>query len=452
MDTHKLPPQNNEAEQSVLGGVLIENESILKVLDTISAKDFYREGHKKIFDCMVELSLGKEPIDLITLTDLLKKKGILDEVGGISYIAFLVDSVPSAANISHYARIVKENSVARQLITLAADIQTKAYDGGNRIDEILGSAQKEVMALSVKEHRQSLSHIRDAVSQSFRMIEKAYESPSHVAGLPTGLTQVDRMTGGLQPGDLIIIGARPSMGKTALCLNIADHIAGTKGETVLVCELEMSKEQLALRQLAAKARVEGSKLRMGHISEDWWGRLTSAAGIVAGQNIIINDSARQSELDVYNSAMKVKAEYGSLGLIMVDYIGLMQSSIRHENRTKELGYISRTLKGIAKELNVPVVALSQLNRSLESRSDKRPLLSDLRESGDLEQDADVVMFIYRDEVYNGSPDNPNKGKAEIIIAKQRNGPVGTVDVAFEGKSTRFSDMPSEYESNRYGRD
>lgn len=451
LDTHKLPPQSNEAEQSVLGGILIENEAILKVLDMISAKDFYKEGHKKIFDCMVELSLGREPIDLITLTDLLKKKGVLDEVGGVPYIAYLVDSVPTAANISHYAKIVKEKAVARQLIILAADIQGKAYDH-DEIEEILGYAQKEVMALSVREQRSQLHNLRDVMCTVFNNTERMAENPSHVAGLPTGLTQVDRMAHGLKPGELVIIAGRPGMGKTAWGMQIVDNVA-SDGKVVLVCSLEMTKEELATRQLASKAKVDSVRIKTGHLSEVCWPKLSRAAGEFSEQTVIINDSGRQSEIDIYNSAMKVKAEHGRLDLILVDYIGLCQASIKTENRHTALGHISRSLKAIAKDLGAPVIALSQLNRGLESRSDKRPMMSDLRESGNIEEDADVIMFIYRDEVYNTASDNPNKGMAEIIIAKQRGGPVGTVEVAWEGKYTTFSDLPSVYEqSNRYGRD
>mgnify|MGYP001574838146 FL=1 len=451
MDSHKIPPHNIEAEQSVLGGILIENSAIVQVLDIISASDFYKGGHKKLFECMLELSLGKEPIDIIPLTNLLKKKDILDEVGGISYIGHLVDSVPTTSNITNYAKIVKEKSVARQLIALAAGIQEKAYSG-DEVEEILGHAQKDVMALSVKEQRNKLCSLKEAAHIVFKNLEQTYENPTHCAGLPMGLTQVDHMVHGLKPGDLVLVAGRPSMGKSSLGMQIADHVASL-GRIVLVSSMEMTKEELALRQLSAKAKVNSIQIKKGSLSEDCWPRLTRAMGEIAEQKVVINDSGRQSELDIYNSALKVKAEHGGLDLIVIDYIGLCRASAHFKNRNEEVGYVSRSLKAMAKDLGVPVIALSQLNRGLEARTDKRPMLSDLRESGDLEQDADVVMFIYRDEVYNASPDNPNKGKAEIIIAKQRGGPVGTVDVAWEGKYTTFSDLPSVYEQpNRYGRD
>ncbi len=448
LSSHKLPPQNLEAEQSILGGILIDNDAINTVLEILTPEDFYRESHKKIFDCMIDLSEKGHPADLITLTDLLKKKDILDEVGGVSYVAYLVDSVPTAANIKIYARIVKEKAILRKLISTATDIATKCYEAEGDVDEFLDHAEKVIFEISENKIRPSFFAMRDIVKDSFKTIERLYERKELVTGVPTGFKDLDKMTSGLQPADLIIVAGRPSMGKTALCLNMAQHAAIEGKFPVAVFSLEMSKEQLAIRMLCSEARVDASKLRGGFLSESDWPKLTRAAGFLSEAPIFIDDTPAISLLEMRAKARRLKADpKAGLGMIIVDYLQLMRGRGSAERREQEISEISRGLKALAKELSVPVVALSQLNRAVENRTDRRPQLADLRESGAIEQDADVIMFIYRDEVYNKSEDNPKKGVAEIIIGKQRNGPIGTVELAFLNKYTAFEDLAHDSDSS-----
>ncbi|HLB05465.1 MAG TPA: replicative DNA helicase [Thermodesulfobacteriota bacterium] len=448
LSSHKLPPQNLEAEQSILGGILIDNEAINIVLEILTPEDFYRESHKKIFDCMIDLSEKGHPADLITLTDLLKKKDILDEVGGVSYVAYLVDSVPTAANIKVYARIVKEKAILRKLISTATDIATKCYEAEGDVDEFLDHAEKVIFEISENKIRPSFYAMRDIVKDSFKTIERLYERKELVTGVPTGFKDLDKITSGLQPADLIIVAGRPSMGKTALCLNMAQHAAIEGKFPVAVFSLEMSKEQLAIRMLCSEARVDASKLRGGFLSESDWPKLTRAAGFLSEAPIFIDDTPAISLLEMRAKARRLKADPKvGLGMVIVDYLQLMRGRGSAERREQEISEISRGLKALAKELSVPVVALSQLNRAVENRTDRRPQLADLRESGAIEQDADVIMFIYRDEVYNKSEDNPKKGVAEIIIGKQRNGPIGTVELAFLNKYTAFEDLAHDSDSS-----
>ncbi|MDO8446331.1 MAG: replicative DNA helicase [Deltaproteobacteria bacterium] len=448
LSSHKLPPQNLEAEQSILGGILIDNEAINTVLEILTPEDFYRESHKKIFDCMIDLSEKGHPADLITLTDLLKKKDVLDEVGGVSYVAYLVDSVPTAANIKVYARIVKEKAILRKLISTATDIATKCYEAEGDVDEFLDHAEKVIFEISENKIRPSFYAMRDIVKDSFKTIERLYERKELVTGVPTGFKDLDKITSGLQPADLIIVAGRPSMGKTALCLNMAQHAAIEGKFPVAVFSLEMSKEQLAIRMLCSEARVDASKLRGGFLSESDWPKLTRAAGFLSEAPIFIDDTPAISLLEMRAKARRLKADPKvGLGMIIVDYLQLMRGRGSAERREQEISEISRGLKALAKELSVPVVALSQLNRAVENRTDRRPQLADLRESGAIEQDADVIMFIYRDEVYNKSEDNPKKGVAEIIIGKQRNGPIGTVELAFLNKYTAFEDLAHDSDSS-----
>jgi len=446
LSKHKLPPQNLEAEQSILGGVLIDNEAINTVLEILTAQDFYRESHKKIFDCMIDLSEKTQPCDLITLTDLLKKKGIIDEVGGVPYIAYLVDSVPTAANIRVYAKIVKEKAILRKLISAATDIATRCYEAEGDAEEFLDEAEKVIFEISENKIRPSFFAMRDIVKDSFKTIERLYERKELVTGVPTGFKDLDKLTSGLQPSDLIIVAGRPSMGKTAFCLNIAQYAAIESKVPVAVFSLEMAKEQLAIRMLCSEARVDASKLRGGYLSESDWPKLTTAAGHLSDTLIFIDDTPAISLLEMRAKSRRLKASQG-LGMIIVDYLQLMRGRGSAERREQEISEISRGLKALAKELHVPVVALSQLNRAVENRTDRRPQLADLRESGALEQDADVIMFIYRDEVYNKADDNPNKGVAEIIIGKQRNGPIGTVRLAFLNKYTAFEDLAGDSDSS-----
>lgn len=447
LSSHKLPPQNLEAEQSILGGILIDNDAIDTVIEILTTQDFYKESHKKIFDCMAGLSERSQPIDIITLTEELKKKNTLDEVGGISYIGYLTDSVPTAANIRVYAKIVKEKAILRKLISTATEIATKCYDSEGDAGELLDQAEKVIFEISENKIRPSFFTMREIVKDSFKTIESLYERKELITGVPTGFKDLDKLTSGLQPSDLIVVAGRPSMGKTAFCLNIAQYAAIESKIPVAVFSLEMAKEQLAIRMLCSEARVNASNLRGGYLSESDWPKLTMAAGHLSDALIFIDDTAAISILEMRAKARRLKASQG-LGMIIVDYLQLMRGRGGMErNREQEISEISRGLKALAKELGVPVVALSQLNRAVENRTDKRPQLADLRESGAIEQDADVIMFIYRDEVYNKSDDNPNKGKAEIIIGKQRNGPIGTVPLAFINKYTRFEDLASDSDSS-----
>ena len=437
---HKIPPQNIEAEQSVLGAVLLENEAINNVLEILATNDFYSEAHRRIFSAILELSEKNEPSDLITLSNILKDKNQLDSVGGVSYLATLVDNVPSAANIAYYSRIVKEKAILRGLIGTATEIITKSYDTtGSDIENILDEAEHAIFEISENKIKPAFHPIKEIIKDSFRTIEELYEKKELVTGVPTGFEKVDDITSGLQKSDLIIIAGRPSMGKTAFALNIAQHVAIERGTSVALFSLEMAKEQLAIRMLSSEAKVDSQRLRKGFLGETDWPKLTTAAGRLSEAAIFIDDTPAITVLEMKAKARRLKAETG-LGLIMLDYLQLMRGSRFSDSREQEISEISRSLKALAKELNVPVVAMSQLNRKVEDRTNKRPQLADLRESGAIEQDADVIAFIYRDEVYNRSEDNPEKGMAEIIIGKQRNGPVGTVKLAFLEKYTSFENL------------
>ncbi len=448
MDTAnlKVPPQNLEAEQSVVGGVLLENEAISKVLEILIPEDFYRESHGIIFHSMIELFEKNQPIDLITLTNHLKGKGQLDGVGGSAYLASLADSIPTAANIAFYARIVKEKAVLRKLITTATEIASRGYDDEDDVWDLVDEAEKSIFQISESQIRPSFFQMKSILKESFKTIEKLYESKEIVTGVPSGFTDIDKLTSGFQSSDLIIIAGRPSMGKTAFCLNIAQYVAVEKKIPVAFFSLEMSKEQLVMRMLCSEAQVDAHKVRGGFLGETDWPKLTRAAGTLSEAPIFIDDTAALSVLEMRAKARRIMAEH-KLGLIIVDYLQLMRGrglSTRGragtESREQEISEISRSLKALAKELNIPVIALSQLNRRVEERQNKRPQLADLRESGAIEQDADLIGFIYRDEIYNRSEENPNKGIAEVIIGKQRNGPVGEVKLAFIDKYASFQNL------------
>ncbi len=448
MDTAnlKVPPQNLEAEQSVVGGVLLENEAISKVLEILIPEDFYRESHGIIFHSMIELFEKNQPIDLITLTNHLKGKGQLDGVGGSAYLSSLADSIPTAANIAFYARIVKEKAVLRKLISTATEIATRGYDDEDDVWDLVDEAEKSIFQISESQIRPSFFQMKSILKESFKTIEKLYESKEIVTGVPSGFTDIDKLTSGFQSSDLIIIAGRPSMGKTAFCLNIAQYVAVEKKIPVAFFSLEMSKEQLVMRMLCSEAQVDAHKVRGGFLGETDWPKLTRAAGTLSEAPIFIDDTAALSVLEMRAKARRIMAEH-KLGLIIVDYLQLMRGrglSTRGrsgiESREQEISEISRSLKALAKELNIPVIALSQLNRRVEERQNKRPQLADLRESGAIEQDADLIGFIYRDEIYNRSEENPNKGIAEVIIGKQRNGPVGEVKLAFIDKYASFQNL------------
>ncbi len=436
---HKVPPQNTDAEQSVLGAILLDNQALNNVLETLEAKDLYSEGHRRIFSAIIELSDRSEPVDLITLTNVLKNKKQLDSVGGTAYLASLVDNVPSAANVGHYAKIVKEKAILRQLIGTATGILKTSYETGTDVDQVLDEAERAIFEISENKIRPSFYSMKGIIKDSFKAIERLYEKKNLITGVPTGFDKLDDLTAGLQKSDLIIIAGRPSMGKTAFALNLASHAAVEMNLPVAIFSLEMAKEQLALRMLAADAKVDSQRLRRGLVGETDWPKLTAAAGRLSEAPIFIDDTPAITVLEMKAKARRLKAENG-LEMLVLDYLQLMRANGQKDSREQEISEISRSLKALAKELGVPVIALSQLNRKVEDRTNRRPQMADLRESGAIEQDADVIAFIYRDEVYNKSEDNPEKGIAEIIIGKQRNGPVGTVKVAFLEKYTSFEPL------------
>jgi len=448
---HRLPPQNLEAEMSVLGGVLLENDALNKALELLIPDDFYRESHRQIFLALIALSERNEPADLVTLTAELKQNDQLDAVGGSRYLASLVDYVPTAANITYYAKLMKEKAVARHMINVATEIAARGYEG-QEMDKTLDWAEKSIFEISSMKTRPSYFSTKEIMKDTFKAIEKLYERKELVTGVPTGYTDLDTMTAGLQPGDLVIVAGRPSMGKTAFCLNVVEYAAmhSDRPSAALVFSLEMGKEQLVQRMLCSVARVDASRLRTGHLGETDWPKLTNGAGLLSEAKIFIDDTPAISVLELRSKARRLKAEH-DLGLIVIDYLQLMQGS-NPESRQQEISEISRSLKALAKELNVPVIALSQLNRSLENRTDKRPIMADLRESGAIEQDADVIMFVYRESVYceacrrrDGSCDKGHEQDAEIIIGKQRNGPIGTVHLTFRGQFTRFENQAKREE-------
>jgi replicative DNA helicase len=436
----RTPPHNLDAERSVLGGIMIRNETFNHAAALIDAGDFYRDAHRRIFNAMVELNERGDAIDLITVKEVLTRSGEIEDVGGVAYLARLLDGVPKATNVEHYAEIVKEKSTLRSLISSLHDSLEEAYAGAEDADEILDGAEKRVFEVADKRIRTGFIPISDLVQDSFDTLSKLQQHRGLVSGVPTGFTELDEMTSGLQAGDLVIVAARPSMGKTSFVLNIAQHVALNRERpmTVGFFSLEMSAQQLFIRLLTAEARIDAHRLRSGYLSADDYGKLVKAVGTLESARIFIDDTASIGVLEMRAKSRRLKSEHG-LDLLIIDYIQLMQGRGRFDNRQQELASISRSLKGLAKELGVPILVLSQLSRAPESRSDRRPQLSDLRESGALEQDADVVMMIFRPGVYE--KDNPDlQNVAEIIIAKQRNGPIGTANLAFLGQYTLFANI------------
>jgi replicative DNA helicase len=439
---YRLPPQNVEAEQCVLGGILIEDGALLKVVEILMPADFYREAHGSVYAAMVELFERNEPQDLVTVHNILKSRGQLEAVGGAAYLAELTEVVPVAANIGYYAKIVRDKAVLRRLIQKSSDIATLCYEEAGEVDDILESAETAIFEISQAKIRQAFHPLKSVLKQSIKRVEDLYERKELITGVPTGFSGLDEITAGLQQSDLIIVAGRPSMGKTALALNMAQYAAIDHGIPVAIFSLEMSKEQLALRMLCSEARVDAQRVRTGFLTERDWPRLINAAGHLSEAPIFIDDTPAASVLEMRAKARRLKSEH-DLGLVLVDYLQLMRGRAQAERREQEISEISRSLKAMAKELNVPVVALSQLNRKVEDRPNKRPQMADLRESGAIEQDADVIAFIYRDEVYNRSEENPNKGIAEVIIGKQRNGPIGIVKLAFIAKYSTFAPLSRE---------
>jgi replicative DNA helicase len=432
-------PHNLEAERSVLGAILVHNDAFNLAAQVIDSNDFYRDAHRRIFDKMVALNERHDAIDFITLKEELARSGQLDDVGGPAYIASLADGVPRATNVEYYAKIVKEKSTLRNLIYAANKILTNAYEADQESDIVLDEAESAIFAVADDRLKAGFVPMRELVKESFPKIEQLFEQKRLITGVPTGFVDLDEMTRGLQGGDLVIVAARPSMGKTSLVLNIAQYVATQPEHAVGFFSLEMSKESLFLRLLTAEAQVDGHRLLSGAIGGKDYGRISHALETLSAMKLFIDDSANIGVLEMRAKSRRLQAEHG-LSLLVVDYIQLMSGRGRFENRTLELASISRSLKGLAKELNVPIVVLSQLSRAPEARSDHRPQLSDLRESGALEQDADVVVLIYRDDVYNKDPNSPDAGTAELILAKQRNGPTGIVRLAFLREQTRFANL------------
>ncbi len=433
----KLPPYNEEAEQYVLSACFGSGDAFARSLEIIELDDFYKTSHRKIFSAMQFLFEANHPIDILTIADRLRKDNDLDDAGGMDYLDFLEGLVPTSAAISHHSKIIREKKVLRDLIETATEIVASSYEDSDDADEILDKAERSIFEISEKRTKRSFYSIKEIVKSSFDSIEKLFEKPGMITGVETGFRDFDQITSGLQPSDLIIIAGRPSMGKTSLALDIARFAACKRKVPTAIFSLEMSKEQLGLRLLCSEARVSSVKLRTGFLASSDWPNLTAAAGRVSEAPIFIDDSPQLSTLDVRARSRRLKAEH-SLGLVIIDYLQLMHGSRKIESRQLEISEISRGLKGLAKELNVPIIALSQLSRAVESRTDKRPLLSDLRESGSIEQDADVVAFIYRDEVYDS--ETAKAGIAEILIRKQRNGPIGDVELAFLKEYTRFENL------------
>ncbi len=430
-------PHNLEAERSVLGAILIHNDAFNVAAELVDSGDFFRDAHRRVFDTMVDLNERGQAIDLITLKDELGRSGDLDDVGGAAYIAALVDGVPRSTNVEHYARIIKERATLRNLIQSANRILGMAYRAEEDADTLLDRAEQEIFAIAEGRIHTGFVPLSDLVQGSFTAIEQLQEHKGLVTGVPSGFVDIDNLTSGFQPADLIIIAARPSMGKTSFALNVAQHVGVKTDRSVGLFSLEMSKEQLFMRMLTTEAEVDSHRFRGGFLSERDYGRLSTALGRLADAKVFIDDSAGLGVLEMRAKARRLKAEHG-LDMLVIDYLQLMQGRGRFENRTQELASISRALKALAKELDVPVLALSQLSRAPESRSDRRPQLADLRESGALEQDADVVLFIFREEQYDPTPENENL--AELIIGKQRNGPTGTVRLAFLKQHTRFANL------------
>ncbi|MZG54212.1 MAG: replicative DNA helicase [Nitrospinae bacterium] len=433
---NKLPPYNKEAEQSVLGSCLHSTEAIAKALEVLTEEDFYKAANKKIFIVMREQFEANEPIDVLALADRLRKKDELDNVGGLEYLSLLEDYVPTATAVTHHAKILREKKILRDLIQTATDIVSNSYSDREDVDTLLDKAEQSIFEISEKRTKPSFFKLPDVIRENVSNLEKLSMKPGMVTGISCGFTDLDNMTAGFQPSDLIILAARPSMGKTSFALDIARFVSLHEAIPTAIFSLEMSKQQLGVRLLCSQARVDSSKVRTGYLAKSDWPKVHDAGRRLSEAKMFIDDSAALTVLDVRARARRLAAEQ-PLGLIIIDYLQLMQGRGNTESRQLEVSEISRGLKALAKELNVPILALSQLSRAVESRTDKRPMLSDLRESGSIEQDADVVMFIYRDVVYNPETDDP--GKTEILVRKQRNGPIGDVRLHFENQFTRFFD-------------
>ncbi len=437
MTLEKLPPQNLEAEMAVLGSMLMDEDAISSATELLDKDSFYKDTHKKIFEAIRNLYNANKAVDIITLTDELKRNLTLDEIGGASFLTALVNSVPTAANINHYVSIVKEKYILRTLINSATKIVSLCYGSEGNVDEVVDSAEKFIFEVSDRKSQVSYLHLKEIIKDSIENIDRLYQKKAHVTGIPTGFIDFDSKTSGLQESDLIVIAGRPSMGKSALALGIAEYAGVVEKIPLVFFSLEMSKEQLVQRMLCVHAKVDAHKVRTGYLSPSDWPRLTAAAGKLSEAPIFIDDSPAISVMELRAKARRLKAHQG-IKLIILDYMQLMRGSGHAENRQQEISDISRSLKSLARELDVPIVAISQLSRAVEARTDHRPQLSDLRESGAIEQDADVVVLILREEYYKPTPEN--EGIAEVIIAKQRNGPVGSMKLSFIKEYTRFENL------------
>ncbi len=437
-ELRKLPPQQIEAEQSLLGGIMVDSSGLPSALEVLKGDEFYKESHRVIYTVIQDLFERNEPVDILTVTNLLEERKQLESVGGASYIAALTDAMPTSSNVAAYAKIINEKAVLRKLIQSANEIISFAYGGGKSSEEVLDTAESAIFRIAERKIRNSYFPLKEVIKKNIETIERYQEYRESVTGVPSGYKELDKLTAGFQKSDLIIIAARPSMGKTALGLCIARNAAKESGVPVGFFSLEMSKEQLAMRLLCSEARVDSHKIRSGFLSRQECGKLLQAAGIFMDVPIYIDDTPSISPLELRAKARRMMADQG-LGLVVVDYLQLMRGRDSVERREQEISEISRSLKGLAKELDIPVIALAQLNRKVEERNDKRPLLSDLRESGAIEQDADVIAFIYRDEVYTKQACK-EPGVAEIIIGKQRNGPTGEAKLAYISTYTRFEDL------------
>ncbi|KHO61606.1 DNA helicase [Thermoanaerobacter sp. YS13] len=433
MEWSKIPPQNIEAEQSVLGSMLLSRDAIIDVSEIIKADDFYKESHKKLFDVMMEMFEKDIPVDLVTVVDELRKRNMLEAVGGIDYIASLSSNVITTANVSYYAKLIKEKATLRRLIEASSEIMELSYQGDD-VETVLDIAEQKIFDIAQGRNTTNFSPIKDVLMNTFYKIEELYKNKGQLTGIPSGFPDLDLKTAGFQPSDFILVAARPSMGKTSFALNIAQNAALLTGLPVAIFSLEMSKEQLVNRLICSTANIDSQKLRTGNLDEDDWMKLAAAMTPLSKAPIYIDDTPGIGVMDIRAKCRRLKLEKG-LGLVMIDYLQLMQGRGKAENRQQEISEISRSLKSLARELNVPVITLSQLSRAPETRSDHRPILSDLRESGAIEQDADIVMFLYRDDYYH--KDSEKKNIAEVIIAKHRNGPTGTVELLWLAQYTKF---------------
>ncbi|WP_067727788.1 replicative DNA helicase [Oceanobacillus damuensis] len=439
----RTPPHNIEAEQSVIGAIFLEPQAFSTASELLVPEDFYRASHQRIFAAMMSLSDKGEPIDVVTITTYLNNKKQLEEAGGVTYLSQVAESVPTAANIEYYSKIVEEKAILRRLIRTATDIVTSTFEKEDEVEDVLNDAEKNILEVSGRKNTGAFKNIKDVLIDVYDNIEQLHQQQGDVTGVPTGFHDLDRITSGFQPNDLIIIAARPSVGKTAFALNVAQNVAVKTDQNVAIFSLEMGADQLVQRMLCAEGNIDAQRLRNGQLQADDWGKLTMAMGSLSNAGIYIDDSPGVRVSEIRSKCRRLKQEHG-LGMILIDYLQLIQGSgSSRENRQQEVSEISRALKALARELKVPLIALSQLSRGVESRQDKRPMMSDIRESGSIEQDADIVGFLYRDDYYDKETEKQNI--IEIIIAKQRNGPTGTVELAFVKEYNKFVDLDHRYQ-------